>query len=238
MITELECELAFAKLGFPVLKPICDNYRYDYIVDIGTRFIRIQCKTCRVNQDKTKLEFSGRSVHINSQKSTQLVYTKDEIDYFFTYYNDVSYLIPIENGLKSYTLRLDETKNNQKNNVRLAKDYELKKILTTIENVTISSIETKVKYDKINKCKKCGIPIISTSIYCSKCSNDIQKEQSKFYSVSRKTFKKEIRIYSFTQVAKEYKVSRSTIKRWCKNFKLPTIKQEINSYTDEEWEKI
>src|SRR5262249_30713483 len=35
----------FLKAGFPVLLPFGDNQRYDMVVEVGGRFLRVQCKT-------------------------------------------------------------------------------------------------------------------------------------------------------------------------------------------------
>ena len=43
-ITELECMLAFVKLGYNVLTPYGDCERYDFVVDIKGNFYKIQVK--------------------------------------------------------------------------------------------------------------------------------------------------------------------------------------------------
>ena len=45
LLTELRCELDFTNLGYVVSKPITADSRYDYIVDINGRLLKIQCKT-------------------------------------------------------------------------------------------------------------------------------------------------------------------------------------------------
>jgi hypothetical protein len=47
-----------------------------------------------------------------------------------------------------------------------------------------------------------------------------------------------IRTESFLSIARKYQVSDSAIRKWCVGFNLPRTKREINSYTDEEWNKI
>lgn len=55
---------------------------------------------------------------------------------------------------------------------------------------------------------------------------------------SREELKELIRKLPFTQIAKKYGVSDNAIRKWCDFEKLPRKKTEINSYSDEEWEKI
>lgn len=54
----------------------------------------------------------------------------------------------------------------------------------------------------------------------------------------RVELKKKIREQSINEIAKENNVAFSTIQKWCKRFSLPYLKKEINSFSDEEWNKI
>ena len=47
-----------------------------------------------------------------------------------------------------------------------------------------------------------------------------------------------IRTTSFTAIGKKYGVSDNAVRKWCKTCNLPYRKKDINSYSDEEWEKI
>lgn len=241
LVTELECELAFARLGFAVLKPICDNYRYDYVVDLGNKFIRIQCKTSQIERNESYLIFSAISSHVKTHKNTSVIYTKDQIDYFYTCYNHISYLIPIEEGIKSYTLRLKLPLNNNQHGIRFAEDYELQKILLKYEGLETNLIENTIyssNKHKNNFCKICNEPIGKEATYCVCCANQIQAQKSKINLTTREKLKKEIRTLSFVQAGKIYNVSDNTIRKWCEKFNLPSTKKEINSYSDEEWDKI
>jgi group I intron endonuclease len=55
---------------------------------------------------------------------------------------------------------------------------------------------------------------------------------------SREEFKKLIREESFASLGRKYDVHPSTISRWCVDYNLPSLKREINSLNDEEWELI
>ena len=86
-----------------------------------------------------------------------------------------------------------------------------------------------------NYCVDCGIKINRRSTRCSKCKDEYRKIK---IDITREEFKTIIRNYSFTDIAEMYEVSRPTIKRRCKEYNLPYLKTEINSYSNEEWEKI
>lgn len=241
IITELECELAFSKLGFTVLKPICEDCRYDYAVDIGNKFIRVQCKTCQIKKNKTALKFSATSTQVKANNYITKSYTKEEIDYFYTCYNHISYLIPVEDNIQIYTLRLKPSLTTNQFNAKMAEDFELQKTLLKYEGIENFLIEENSCYSnkvKNKKCKKCGSPIGYKATYCIKCYKENRELQSKLKTIDRKSLKREIRQNSWNQVAKKYNVSDRAIRNWCIKLNLPSTKKEINSYSDEEWEKI
>ena len=64
------------------------------------------------------------------------------------------------------------------------------------------------------------------------------KQQRTVERPSRKELKQLIRTKPFTQIGKMYGVSDNAIRKWCDFEKLPRKKNEINKYTDEEWELI
>lgn len=54
----------------------------------------------------------------------------------------------------------------------------------------------------------------------------------------RTELKELIRNLPFTKIGEKYNVTDNTIRKWCKNYGLPTKKTEIKAMTDEEWLKI
>ena len=74
-ITELECMLAFIKLGYNVLTPYGDCERYDFVVDVNGKFIRVQVKTSRTDNDGASFSFSGRSCNRKDGKIIHHYYT-------------------------------------------------------------------------------------------------------------------------------------------------------------------
>jgi hypothetical protein len=89
-------ELAFmhkaATLGFGVAKPHCDNERYDFIVDSGARFWRVQIKTIyQVHGHLYQTSVShGHGVNTKPYKA-------GEIDFVVAYLAplDIWYVIPV-----------------------------------------------------------------------------------------------------------------------------------------------
>lgn len=128
-ITELETMLAFIRLGYNVLTPYGDCERYDYVVDVNNKFIRVQSKTSSTDDDGSSFKFSGRSCHRKDGRIVHHQYTNKEIDYFVTSFNGQCYLIPVDECGAEKRLRLLPSKNNQTRGVNWAKDYILEEVV-------------------------------------------------------------------------------------------------------------
>ena len=128
-ITELETMLAFVKLGYNVLTPYGDCERYDFVVDTGKAFVKIQSKTSSTKDDGASFMFSCRSSHRAEGKIVHHHYTKDEIDYFATIFNNQCYLVPVEECGADKRLRILPPKNNQTRGITWAKNYELEEVV-------------------------------------------------------------------------------------------------------------
>ena len=115
---------ALLRAGKVVLKPFGDNQRYDLVVDEDGKFIRIQCKTGRVQ--KGSIVFSTCSTNWSTKVRRDY---RGQIDLFAVYSPelDKTYLVPVDVvGLREGFLRLEAAKNGQVKGIRLAADFELK----------------------------------------------------------------------------------------------------------------
>ena len=132
-LTELQCITAFYKLGYQVSIPYGENSRYDFIADIEGKLIKIQVKTSRLVKENEAFKFACRSTNVNANGNTYHRYTKEQIDYFCTFWENQCYLVPVEECSIEKTLRFCYPKNGQKKGISLATDYELEKVLEEVK---------------------------------------------------------------------------------------------------------
>lgn len=126
-ITELEVLTYATKKGLQVSQPIGDRARYDQIWDLNGKLYKIQVKTSNLKKDG--LLINCRSNTVKNGKISYTSYTKDEIDFFATYFNNNCYLIPVEESNSTFFIRFIPPKNNQKRGINYSKDYTLENIL-------------------------------------------------------------------------------------------------------------
>lgn len=84
-------------------------------------------------------------------------------------------------------------------------------------------------------CIDCGAEITKNSCRCSICDHI---KQRKVERPNRDELKILIRNNSFVKLGKQFNVSDNTIRKWCKNEKLPYKSSDIKRYSDDEWKKI
>lgn len=174
LVTELQCQTYFTQLGYNVLVPLGEDCRYDMIVDFNGILQRIQVKTCRLNKTKTGIKFSTESTRINSKENICRKYSKIEIDYFATFYEDKCYLIKVEECSRVKSLSFENKQVNQ-HSVCFIDDYEadkqIQKILKGEEEIPLK--ESKVyQYDLRNNL----IASYSSIREAAKALGDVQKK--------------------------------------------------------------
>jgi hypothetical protein len=124
-VAELAVTTAAIRLGVGVFRAVADE-RYDLVLDIGTRLLRVQCKTAALNGDVLVIRcYSCRRTAAGMLKRS---YTSEEIDAVAAYCDELDrcYLVPIDrvDGLTTIQLRLAPAKNNQARRINWAKDFE------------------------------------------------------------------------------------------------------------------
>ena len=129
-LTEINCLKAFTELGYGVSIPFGDCLRYDLIVDINNKLYKVQCKTANSNYiSEGYITFRCDNTTTKNGTTVHNSYTKDEIDFFATYYDNKCYLIPVGECSREKKLRFTPPKNGQIQNVSFAEEYELTRMV-------------------------------------------------------------------------------------------------------------
>ncbi len=116
---------AFMDRGFEVLLPWGTNHRYDMVLDLGDRFLRVQCKTGRLRNGA--VDFVTQSVRSNTKRCLRRSY-HGEVDYFAVYCpeNRAAYVVPCSDVTPGQvTLRITAPANGQRRRIRWAADFEI-----------------------------------------------------------------------------------------------------------------
>lgn len=124
-------ELAIAKeaadLGLSVLKPLTEHERYDLVMSIGGRLLRVQCKWASCQGDVIYVRLRSTR-HSPTRGYVVATYDRTEIDAVAVYCGDLDrcYLLPIDlvEGCGVITLRLKPTRNSQRAALNWASEYE------------------------------------------------------------------------------------------------------------------
>lgn len=128
--TEMQVALAFIQRGYQVSQPLVSDSRYDFIIDINNKLIRLQVKTCRVFEEDGYIDFATSTSHTNTQGTINHSYTENEIDYFATFYDGKCYVISVNDcGTRNQRLRIIPPKNGNQRGSKMLKDYTIDKFL-------------------------------------------------------------------------------------------------------------
>lgn len=128
-IGEAVAQMKFIKNGCVVSKPLTNNARYDFIVEISNKLYRVQVKTTDTVKDG-KMEFATKTTNYSKGSWKSNAYSINEVDLFFFYCveNEWCGLYPITENMKQLTtLRISAPKNNQVKGITFASDYEFEK---------------------------------------------------------------------------------------------------------------
>jgi hypothetical protein len=127
-ISEAKVLLALTEAGYLVLAPCVAVGPYDFVIDDGERFSRVQVKTGRLFRGAVC--FRPHRLRAAKKETGWKRRVKDyrgEVDLFGVYCpdNESVYLVPIDvvPGPAICTLRVRPAKNNQSKRVRWAKEY-------------------------------------------------------------------------------------------------------------------
>lgn len=253
---ELKCMVAFIQLGFECSVPYGNGAKYDFIADDGENLYKIQCKSSSYVRDHGVTREDAFVFHTicqttNTKETIRYNYSSEDVDYFATCFKGKVYVVPIEECKTSKTLRLEPPANGQQNYSK-AEDYLITNIFSytqrlkdsyikyrernTISNKQIEQKEEvkeiiesnpKIKENKKYYCSDCGKEISSQGHKCLECSS---KSQRKVERPERNELLQLIQTRSFCEIGRMYGVTDNAIRRWCKDYNIPSTKYELKEY--------
>jgi hypothetical protein len=113
-------------LGIGVWLPVSGHERYDLILDLSPRLVRVQCKTAVRRKDV--LVISLYRTRRTANGLLKRFYSPEDVDAFAAYSFETRrcYFLDISEfgGHTAVSLRLGPARNNQSVGVRWARDYE------------------------------------------------------------------------------------------------------------------
>lgn len=244
-INELKCLIAIMQLGYECSIPYGNGAKYDFIADINGELLRFQCKSSSFVNDHGVIKEDAFSFHAtcqttNTKETIRHKYNSSQIDYFITSFLDKVYVVPVEECSTSKTLRFSPPNSEciQWNN---AEDYLVEKYFS-FGNHYLDSKEkyvnrntTLVKSKQKNCYQNCGKEISYNAVYCQECSQVLSRKVDR---PKRQELKELIRSKPFTQIGKIYGVTDNAIRKWCKQYDLPSKTGDIKKFTDIEWSNI
>ena len=136
-LTELHCIMDLTELGVRTLTPTDESAKYDVVADLDGKFIRIQCKTscwCMdTKEPNVAFHISTHCQTTNTKQTVRHLYTKDDIDYFYTYFQGQGYLVSVEeaNGA-TFRWRYKYPETGQKQNIHIADNYRIEEVINSL----------------------------------------------------------------------------------------------------------
>lgn len=133
-VNELQCILDFQKRGYYCSIPFSGSCRYDVIADIDGKLCRIQCKSSTYNREEGTLKFSATRQTTNTKQTIRYTYSEEEIDYFYTSWENYGFLIPVSEVSTSKYLRVASPKQGIQETMSIAADYLIDNVIIAIKN--------------------------------------------------------------------------------------------------------
>jgi hypothetical protein len=128
-VAELAIAKEAASLGLSVFAPLTEHERYDLILGIKDRLLRVQCKWASCREDVIYVRLKS-SRHSPTRGYIVATYGQSEIDAVAVYCGDLDrcYLLPIDlvADCGVITLRVKPTRNKQRAALNWAAEYEFR----------------------------------------------------------------------------------------------------------------
>lgn len=136
-MTELHCILDLTSLGIRTLTPTDEASKYDVVADLDGKFIRIQCKTSSwatdTKESQTAFQINTCCLTTNTKKTTRYLYSQNDIDYFYTYFQGQGYLVSIQEATgATFRWRYEYPATGQKQGIHIAENYKIEEVIKAL----------------------------------------------------------------------------------------------------------
>ncbi len=135
-VAELAIAAEAARLGLTVLMPMTEHERYDLVLGIAGRLLRVQCKWGSLRGEVIRVRCDC-SYHSPTRGYVRSTYGVEEVDAIAIYCEEVRkcYFLPIADfaGKNMIHLRVGPARNNQRASVHWATDYEFPGAVAQLE---------------------------------------------------------------------------------------------------------
>ncbi len=143
-VAELAIAKEAAQLGLSVFAPLTEHERYDLVLGVAGRLLKIQCKWGTRKGDVVCVRVCS-SYHSPTQGYVRVTYDGSQIDAMAVYCGDLDrcYLLPVDLivGQGAVHLRFAPAKNNQRAALNWAADYEFRGAIAQLEERLTGSQE-------------------------------------------------------------------------------------------------
>lgn len=143
-VAELAIAAEAARLGLSVLKPLTEHERYDLVLGVAGKLLRVQCKWGSEKAGVISVRLSS-CYHSPIRGYVKATYDGSEVDVVAVYCGELGccYLLPVDlfAGRGTVRLRLDPAKNNQRAALNWAADYEFRGAIAQLEERLTGSQE-------------------------------------------------------------------------------------------------
>jgi prevent-host-death family protein len=145
-VAEFAIAAEASKLDLCVLKPLTEHRRYDLVLEVGQRLVRVQCKWGSRQGEVINVRLRS-SYHSPRRGYVTNTYNEADIDAVGVYCDALErcYLLPVAlvAGRGSIALRLCPARNCQQAALNLAADYEFRGAVAQLEERVAGSDEVR-----------------------------------------------------------------------------------------------
>lgn len=201
--------------GYTVSIPLNDTQDYDLVVDNGEKLLKVQVKATGQRSDQ-----GYTIVMLSSSGGTSGQVYKTIRD------TDIDILFVVTELLELYEIPFKELENNVKT-LNLGPNRQCFRV-DNKETVYISK-QRQIKPKEEKFCSICGQSVSNRNV-SGLCTNCAAEKQRTVNRPPKEQLLQELKESNFTQVGKKYGVSDNAIRKWCKNYNLPTTAKEIKTF--------